>query len=55
MRKIMITTAATAAMIASLGVVPAFAAQTGRGIGSVVNCDASGSRLCGRDRRSPAP
>ena len=44
MRKIMITTAATAAMIASLGVVPAFAAQTGRGIGSVVNCDASGSR-----------
>jgi len=43
MRKL-ITTAATAAIIASMGAVPAFAYQTGAGLGSVVNCDASGNR-----------
>jgi len=38
-----ISTAAAAALVASMATVPAFA-QTGKGIGSVVNCDASGSR-----------
>jgi len=38
-----ISTAAAAALVASLAAVPAFA-QTGAGLGSVVNCDASGSR-----------
>lgn len=42
MRKF-ITLTATAAMVASMAAIPAFA-QTGKGIGSVVNCDASGSR-----------
>ena len=42
MRKF-ITTAATAALVASMAAVPALA-QTGGGLGSVVNCDASGSR-----------
>ena len=42
MRKF-ISTAAAAALVASIAGVPAFA-QTGGGLGSIVNCDASGSR-----------
>ncbi len=38
-----ISTAAAAALVASMAAVPAFA-QTGSGPGSIVNCDASGSR-----------
>ncbi len=43
MHKFLTTTMAATAIVASLAAVPAFA-QTGSGIGSVVNCDASGSR-----------
>lgn len=37
------STAAAAALVASLAAVPAFA-QTGAGPGSIINCDSSGSR-----------
>jgi hypothetical protein len=42
----LITTAAAASLIAAAlaSAAPVFAAQTGSGIGSVVNCDATGSR-----------
>lgn len=43
MRKF-ITVAAIAALAAASATVPAAARQTGAGIGSVVNCDASGNR-----------
>lgn len=43
MNKIIIAAASASMLIGSVSV-PAFAAQTGSGIGSVVNCDATGSR-----------
>jgi len=43
MRKF-ITAIAAVSAVAATAVPPAFAAQTGSGVGSVVNCDASGSR-----------
>lgn len=43
MNKIIIA-AASASLLIGSATVPAFAAQTGSGIGSVVNCDATGSR-----------
>lgn len=46
MRKFLTTAAAATLVIAGIGAAaaPSFAAQTGSGIGSVVNCDATGSR-----------
>lgn len=43
MNKIIIAAASASLFIGAVSV-PAFAAQTGSGIGSVVNCDATGSR-----------
>jgi hypothetical protein len=43
MNKIIIAAASASLLIGSASV-PAFAAQTGSGIGSIVNCDASGHR-----------
>ena len=45
MRKFITTAAAASMAIAGLAAaVPSFAAQTGSGVGSIVNCDATGSR-----------